>query len=263
MAVNESRPAGVQSLHRALDLIEAISERGDTGVTELAAEMGLAVSTTHNLLRTLAMRNYLTAERGRYQLGPAIMVLGSRTDPSRALAPLIQPALEGLSNATGHSATATALVGRNAHLIGYTPGTDPVTVNQAQMMWRDPLALATGRVLVAHRPSTEWSEFIAAGRAEMPSWSVSEWSEEFARIVRTGFCVKRLAGERIGGKVTAVAVPVWSRNNAVSCSIGIAVPARLTRQRINTLLDDLWESTVALSHSLGCDDPPQPHPRMR
>ena len=43
----------VQSLDRALDLIEALAGADELGVSELAAQTGLVPSTTHRLLATL------------------------------------------------------------------------------------------------------------------------------------------------------------------------------------------------------------------
>ena len=49
----------VQSLDRALDLIEALAGADELGVSELAAQTGLVPSTTHRLLATLVARGYV------------------------------------------------------------------------------------------------------------------------------------------------------------------------------------------------------------
>jgi DNA-binding IclR family transcriptional regulator len=48
----------VQSLDRALDLLEALSEADELGVSELASRTGLVPSTAHRLLATLVARGY-------------------------------------------------------------------------------------------------------------------------------------------------------------------------------------------------------------
>ncbi|WP_156037724.1 helix-turn-helix domain-containing protein, partial [Glycomyces tenuis] len=53
------RRPGVQSVERALDLIEALDAAGRAmSVSELAAAIGLPAGTIHRLLRTLVDRGY-------------------------------------------------------------------------------------------------------------------------------------------------------------------------------------------------------------
>jgi DNA-binding IclR family transcriptional regulator len=70
---------GVQSLERALDVLEALScEQGGLGVTELSKRIGLSKSTSHRLLATLAARGYVAhAEGGIYHLGLKVIELAS------------------------------------------------------------------------------------------------------------------------------------------------------------------------------------------
>ena len=53
----------VQSLDRALDLLEALASAEELGVSELAARTGLVPSTAHRLLATLVARGYAAQTR--------------------------------------------------------------------------------------------------------------------------------------------------------------------------------------------------------
>ncbi len=255
MAVNAtSRVGDIQSVHRALDLLELIASKGDLGVTEMARELNLAVSTVHNLLRTLARRGYLVSDNGRYRQGPAVIMLMSAWDPVSSLTSLITPALQRLRSLTGHAATATALVGHEARLIGFETGNSAVTVSSAQWTRQNPLALATGRVLVAMTQQSAWDEFVEAGGDAHPQWSARRWHEELTRISRVGVCVK---GAKDKHDAVGVAVPVWGRGSTVMCSIGCSAPGFLTTEHvINEMLDALWQVTAELSARLGCEEIP-------
>lgn len=255
MPINERpRTGDIQSVHRALDLLEAVGRSGDLGVTEMAHELGLAVSTVHNILRTLARRNYLISDNGRYRLGPGVTVLTSQWDPIVSLSSLLKPALNQLSQSTGHAATATALVGREARLIGFEAGPSPVTVGSSQWTWKNPLALATGRILVAMTREPEWAEFIAAGQDAEPGWSSAKWHEELTTVCRTGTCTKQARGDH---EAVGVAVPVWTRGSSVICSIGCSAPAFLTSDDlVEQMLAALWDMTADISARLGCAEIP-------
>ena len=61
----------VQSIERALDIIEALADYHDgLGVTEIATRIGLNKSTVHRILSTLMARGYVSkTDKGTYRLG--------------------------------------------------------------------------------------------------------------------------------------------------------------------------------------------------
>jgi IclR family acetate operon transcriptional repressor len=72
------RPDGVQSVIKALDLLEALAEAGgQLGLSDLAAELALPPPTIHRLVRTLLARSFVRQlPDRRYALGPALIPLG-------------------------------------------------------------------------------------------------------------------------------------------------------------------------------------------
>ena len=61
----------VQSIDRALDIIEVLSDENEgLGVTEIAARIGLHKSTAHRIITTMANRGYISkTEKGTYKIG--------------------------------------------------------------------------------------------------------------------------------------------------------------------------------------------------
>lgn len=61
----------VQSIDRALDIIEVLSQENDgLGVTEIASRIGLPKSTAHRIIATMAERGYLSrTDKGVYKIG--------------------------------------------------------------------------------------------------------------------------------------------------------------------------------------------------
>ena len=72
-------PGGVQSVHRALDLLEVVAARGGTlTIGEISALTGIPLPTAHRLLRTLVDRGYMRqAPDRRYALGFRLVPLGA------------------------------------------------------------------------------------------------------------------------------------------------------------------------------------------
>jgi IclR family acetate operon transcriptional repressor len=113
---------GVQSVRRALDVLEALAAAGGTAsLGELAAACGLPAPTLHRIAGTLADRGYLrhTSDR-RYSLGSRLVPLGAEAHAllgERAL-----PVLRGLAELTGESANLAVLTQGRAEYVAQAPG---------------------------------------------------------------------------------------------------------------------------------------------
>jgi DNA-binding IclR family transcriptional regulator len=73
-------PGNIQSIERAAAILRLLSGRSRRlGVVDLAGELGLPKGTVHGLLRTLQQVGFVEqdAETGKYQLGAALLHMGS------------------------------------------------------------------------------------------------------------------------------------------------------------------------------------------
>ncbi|PRZ14937.1 helix-turn-helix domain-containing protein [Nesterenkonia sandarakina] len=72
------RAPGVQSVDRALDILEVINAHGgQLSLSELAEETGLPAPTAHRLLRTMIAKGYVRQLANRsYGLGEKLILLG-------------------------------------------------------------------------------------------------------------------------------------------------------------------------------------------
>ena len=74
--MNTDHPIPLQSVHRALDLLEALADEKDgLGLTALARRVGLKPGTAGNILRALKERGFVDQRPGSTDY-----VLGSRLD---------------------------------------------------------------------------------------------------------------------------------------------------------------------------------------
>jgi len=97
MTADVQSPTLIQSVQRALRLVEAVAALdGRARAKELAREVGLSLSTTYHLLRTLTHEGYLSRlDDGSYVLGPALGAVTSQQRMSSVLAKA-RPAMQGL-----------------------------------------------------------------------------------------------------------------------------------------------------------------------
>src|SRR5258708_40198753 len=67
----------VQSVDRAVTVLEILAREGEAGVTEIAAELGVHKSTAFRLVAALENRDLVAqdTQRGKYRLGVGILPL--------------------------------------------------------------------------------------------------------------------------------------------------------------------------------------------
>ncbi|MGH9213371.1 MAG: IclR family transcriptional regulator [Acidimicrobiales bacterium] len=125
--------SGAQSVERALLVLRAF-ESGpiDLGVTEIASRTGLSVSTAHRLVRALCVGGLLRQDPGteRYQLGPALVVLGRRAEEQLGYA-RTRPVLDELARATGESVNLGIQSGDEVLVVLDVPSEQPLRFDQA------------------------------------------------------------------------------------------------------------------------------------
>ena len=76
--------SSVQSVDRALTILEILAQRGESGVTEIAADLGVHKSTASRLMTALLNRGLVdqVSDRGRYRLGLGLVRLAGSVTSS-------------------------------------------------------------------------------------------------------------------------------------------------------------------------------------
>ncbi len=107
----------VQSVARALRVVEMVADGPVTGVTlsELARGLDISKSSALSLARTLVGFGYLTDARPGYLLGPALSRLGATVDRRFPVGAVCRPAIEELVQTT--QLTSQAAVSDHGYLV--------------------------------------------------------------------------------------------------------------------------------------------------
>ena len=120
-----TRPAAntpkLQSLGIALDIVEALAEVPELGVSELARRVGIAKSTAHRTCAVLADRGLLDRTASGYRLGLRFVEYGSLARERTAVGDRGLPLLVELRNALGETVQ-----------IGVSAGADVVYVERVE-----------------------------------------------------------------------------------------------------------------------------------
>jgi DNA-binding IclR family transcriptional regulator len=263
--MTQPRRERVQSLDRALNVLEALGAAGQLGVSEIAARTGLVVSTTHRLLASLADRGYVrqAASHGQYALGFKILELaGGIQARTAALSAVARPHLEHIRQATSETTNLVILDRDRVVYVDQVPGLH--NVRMFTQVGSSALAhtTASGKAMLAHRPAEAMARLYPREREPLErltphtQTTLASLRTDFVRIRRRGYAVDN---EEHENGVSCVAAPVFGGGVAFA-AISISAPTtRIVQADIAELGRLLCRHAAELSTGLGDNVASQDH----
>src|SRR5919112_856519 len=113
------RSPSVQSVDRAVTVMEFLARRGWSGVTEVSRELEIHKSTAYRLLTTLRDRGLVEQDAAteKYRLGFGLVLLARAVSADLDILRCAKPLCERLSERTGETVTVAVLEGDDAVVI--------------------------------------------------------------------------------------------------------------------------------------------------
>src|SRR5829696_1114385 len=151
------RSPSVQSVDRAVSVMEFLSRRGWSGVTEVARELDIHKSTAYRLITTLRERGLVEQDAAteKYRLGFGLVLLARAVRADLAILGCARPVCERLSERTRETVTIAVLEDDDAVVIHQS-------ISLASALGVDwtgrhtPLhATAAGKIFLAHMPEDQ------------------------------------------------------------------------------------------------------------
>lgn len=247
--------ATVRSVDRALEVLETLGRHArPLSLGEIAGEIAAPRSTTFTILRTLARRGFLEADRSRgtYLLGPRLAALGGAARPARDLQSIAHPHLDALARATREAVFLSVAEGHEVVFLEKIDSPQPIRYI-AQVGTRRPLhCTASGKLLLAFGPPERVEQYIAeAGLTRYTASTIvsaRRLRDELEQIRRRGHAISR--GEFLAD-VTGLAVPVHRRGSAeVIAGVLVAGPAFRVRRHTREWIPLLRACAGAISADL-------------
>jgi DNA-binding IclR family transcriptional regulator len=225
------RTTAVQTLDRAVVLLEVVADDGPITLAGLVEATGLTRPTVHRLVRALEEHGLLGRDgRGRVRLGGRLVGWGARAARSLGLAQVAGPVLEALLARTGESAQLYVREGDRRVCIASAERTSGL---------RDTVPLGASLPLTA-----------GSGGAVLLAWALD--AERFATVSGARLAEVRDQGwaESVGERepgVASVSAPVRDATGAVLGAISVSGPVeRLGRRPGARLAGPVLEAAAAL-----------------
>ncbi|GAA1384940.1 IclR family transcriptional regulator [Pseudonocardia kongjuensis] len=246
-----SRESGVQSVDRAITVLELIAGLGEAGVSELAAALEVHKSTAFRLLGALEEHGLVEqiGDRGKYRLGFGLIPLAGRVAERLEVTTQGRPVCDELAARLGETVN-IAIPDR-----GFA-----VNVDQA----RGPAMVTTynwlGRITPMHNTSSG-KVLLAAAVADDPTALPEEvrpadrnaLSRELAEVTAAGYAWSL---EELETGLNAVAAPVRDHSGSVVAALSVSGPSyRLPVERIEEITPEVVAAGREISRRMGFWEP--------
>jgi DNA-binding IclR family transcriptional regulator len=250
----ESPASQVQSVDRALAVLDILARRGDAGVTEIAAELGVHKSTAFRLVVALESRRLVeqVGDRGKYRLGLGILRLAAATTGRLEVTHESRPVCVALARDLGETVNVALLESDAAINILQEYGTAAVS-SRDWIGRRTPLhATSSGKVLLAHAGDAV-RERVLAGELERYTESTiidpAELERQLERAIRLGWAC---TAEELEVGLNAVAAPIRDGRGDVVAAVSVSGPSyRFTADGFPDVADRLLRGATEISERLG------------
>jgi IclR family acetate operon transcriptional repressor len=249
-----SNGAAVQSVDRAITVLEILARRGEAGVTEIAAELGVHKSTAFRLVSVLEDRGLVEqhSERGKYRLGLGLVRLAGATTAKLDLTQQGRAVCESLARELGETINIAILSGHVALYIDQVAGTSALQMHNWVGQSIPLHCSSNGKTLIAFLPEARQRELLVEPLARFTDATVTDVDDllkELAQVREQGFAT---AFEELEQGLIAIAAPIRDMSGNVVASLSASGPVfRLERERIPAIGSAVRAGADEISRRLG------------
>jgi DNA-binding IclR family transcriptional regulator len=246
--------SAVQSVDRAVSVLEILARLGDAGVTEIADELEVHKSTAFRLLGALENRGLVAQanDRGKYHLGAGVLRLAGAAAARLDISQEGVAVCRDLADELGETVNIAVLDDDAAVNIMQARGASSVTA-QNWLGRRTPLhATSSGKMLLAHLPPTLREGLLARTLPRFTDRTITGTAAlrtELEGVVEQGYAI---ALEELELGLAAAAAPVRAHDGKVIGAISVSGPVyRLDPDRLPELAKRTVAAAADLSRRMG------------
>jgi DNA-binding IclR family transcriptional regulator len=247
------REHGLQSVERAITLMQVLAASGPARVTDLAEELGVHKSTASRLLATLERRGLADRleDGASFVLGSGVALLAANAARPRSMSEVAHPILTGLAGAVGETVSINVLTD-DGHVLTIEQAIGPRGITGFNWLGQRSTAPATaaGRVLLANISPGRAANILCSEVDPLVDHTVDRHGllDDLPRIRLLGFATCR---DDLEVGLSAVAAPVFG-STGVTAAVSASGPTmRIFGHRHHEITQRVMDAAEQLSARLG------------
>jgi DNA-binding IclR family transcriptional regulator len=246
---------GVQSVDRAVSILEILARHGEVGVSDVAAEIGVHKSTAFRLLATLEDRDLVeqTQDRGKYRLGFGVLRLAGAIPGRLGVTSQGRPACEALAAEIGETVNVAVLQAHYVVNVDQVRGGAAVAVQNWVGQLTPVHATSSGKVLLSQLTVEARHTLLAAAGLDRFTrrtvTSAATLERELVRVREIGYA---LTVEEYEEGLNAIAAPIRDHTGDVVAAVSVSGPAyRFGEAHMVDIAPRVVEAAHEISRRLG------------
>lgn len=255
-------PYPIASVDNALRIIQMLRDQGDVRLTDLATELGIAVSTAHRLMAMLVYRGFaVQGDSKRYTAGPALGAKAVSTTWNREIRQVLRPILEQLCVSLEATTNLLVRMGAYVRFLQSVEATSTLRVGDRAGALLPARLTSGGKALLAHE-STDYlarlylSRASANARIGLRRGEFDALLAELRTVRRRGYAINREESE---GGIGAIGFAILGPDSRPLAAVSVAtvivrLDLLLTAPRLAQLADARGEMQELL-HAAALDSP--------
>jgi IclR family transcriptional regulator, acetate operon repressor len=253
-AGRETRSTSVNSVHRAISILQVLARLGSAGVTEIATELSVHKSTVFRLLATLESRGLVeqTSVRGSYQIAFGIAQLAAGATQKQDLSVTGRQTCQELAAAVGD--TVNIAVPDRSAVVSVEQVLGSAAVSAVNWVGqRAPIhATSSGKVFLAWMDDAERAAVLKGRLKSYTEHTITDrrvLEKQLAEVRAHGYSFTSEEHE-IG--LAAVAAPIRGLDGEIIAAVTVSGPTfRINESTIPAIAEQVVAAAAAISERNG------------
>ncbi|MGJ0121465.1 IclR family transcriptional regulator [Williamsia sp. MIQD14] len=251
---DRNRPASIQSVDRALEVLEILARHGEGGVSDIADTLGVHKSTISRLVSVLEGRGFVeqVADRGKYRLGFTIVRLAGATMATRDLGRESRDIAGPLADLVGETVNLAILDNGRAVNVTEANGSPGIALRTWVGQSCPAHATSSGKVLLAALDDVRLDAAVGATLEQFTPSTIADPAAlrtQLAEVRSRGWAQVR---DELEEGLTAVAAPIRDHTGDVVAALSISGPTfRMSGDRLGALSAHAVGAAEAIGVRLG------------
>ena len=250
------QPESVAAVLKVFGILQALSERPETGISELSVRLSMPKATVYRFLQTMMMLGYVCqeSESERYGLTMKVYELGTKALQRPELVDLAKHHMQMLADKTGETIHLGALIESEIIYI-HKVDSHHMLGMYSRIGRRAPLhCTAIGKVLMAWE-HPERRALLLKGVDFMPYrektiTTIKQYEEELQKVKAQGYAEDQ---EEFDDHIRCVGIPIFDRLNRPVAGMSISFPTfRYDDALKPEVVAMLKDASRDISTRLGC-----------
>ena len=230
----------IQSITRALDIIELLSQQPDRTylLNEIAKKLDLNIATCANIIKTLVERSYIEqiGPRRGYRIGPIMYYLTSHSSYEKSLIDTASPLIQEFASSLNESVALSVLRNFQRFVLVKAVGQQEIQVNVAYK--KEVYETQTGRLMLSYLDRSHLKSFVNKhGLPPADVWknikSLQDLQQQLKMIRRKGMIVHK------ANHLVSIAVPVMKNDHCLA-ALGVYLPIfRFSKEKKEEIINGL------------------------